>query len=162
MAKALPPAVPHLVDVEPDDAEALTPELQRELVRLARGLHESGALAFLVALAEGSGTVTREMAEWTRLPGNRKMLQNLVAIYSLLQQIDTEVLLTVAHALEDGLVEAGRARRSGRVARAPTLTTLWREASEPDVRRGLLIVFGFLRGVGRAQSLDPPKPNRPR
>jgi uncharacterized protein YjgD (DUF1641 family) len=162
MAKALPPAVPRLADVEPDEAAELTPELQRELVRLARGLHESGALAFLVALAEGSGTVTVEMAEWIHLPRNRRMLQNLVAIYTLLQQIDTEVLLTVAQALEDGLVEAGRARRSGRVARAPTLASLWREASEPDVRRGLLIVFGFLRGVGRAQSLDPPKSHGPR
>ena len=161
MAKALPPAIPRPLGLDPYDGDALTPELQRELVRLARGLHESGALAFLVALAEGSGSVTTEMAEWVRLPGNQRMLQNLVAIYSLLQQIDTEVLMTVAHALEEGLVEAGRARRSGRVARAPTLTSLWREASDPDVRRGLLIVFGFLRGVGRAQSLDPPKPRRP-
>jgi uncharacterized protein YjgD (DUF1641 family) len=161
MAKALPPAIPRPPEVDRDDADALPPELQRELVRLARGLHENGALAFLVALAERSGTVTSEMAEWIHLPGNRKMLQNLAAIYTLLQQIDTDVLLTVAYALEDGLVEAGRARRSGRVAPAPTLPSLWRELSDPDVRRGLLIVAGFLRGVGRAQSLESPKSRRP-
>ena len=161
MAKALPPAIPRRLDSAAGEVDRLTPELQRELVRLARGLHESGALAFLVALAEGSGTLTNEMAEWIHQPGNRRMLQNLVAIYTLLQQIDTEVLVTVAHALEEGLVEAGRARRSGRVARPPTLPSLWRETGDPDVRRGLLIVLGFLRGVGRAQSLAPPKPQPP-
>ena len=158
MAKAIVPPVPRPPRVDFDEAGVLTPELKNELSRLAQGLHESGALAFLVALTEQTGTITEEMAEWVNFPQNRRMLQNLAAMYGLLQQVDPAALTTLGRALERGWREAGRTRRADR---PPSLRSLWREWNDPDVRRGLQAVLGFLRGVGRPEASGPSKPWRP-
>ncbi len=156
MAKMISPATPRTSRARAESGDAWSPEVRSELIRLAEGLHESGALPLLVALSERSGAVTAEMAAWASQPSNRRMLQNLAAFYRLLQQVDPAAISTVGRVLEQGWTEAGRARRA---ERPPSLRSLWREWNDPEVRRGLQVVFGFLRGIGRTS--DPAKARPP-
>jgi uncharacterized protein YjgD (DUF1641 family) len=158
MAKAIAPVASRSSRTALVETDELSPELKRELIRLAHGLHQTGTLAFLVGLTQRAGTLSAEMAEWVQSPENRRMLQNLAAMYGLLQEIDPEVLTTVGRAFEGGLLEAGRSRRADR---PPSVRALWQEWRDPDVRRGLHVALGFLRGLGQLEPARLSKPRRP-
>ncbi len=137
-------------------AELSRDDLVREIERsgtalvaalaLVRALDEHGLLRLATDVVTEEDRVLAVLTE--RVPADtvRRAGENLRALLSGLRDLDPDTVAVLAAALPRGLREARKAERDRAIGWLELATTL----RDPDVNRGLRMLLGFLRGVGRA------------
>jgi uncharacterized protein YjgD (DUF1641 family) len=132
-------------------AEALAPELAvskeslRDLLELIRLLDERGFLRFAADALREEDRVVEVVSERFRPEELRRILRNLGVLYRTFQDLDPETLGTLARGVPAALEEAHRAESDRQVGILDVVSAL----REPEVNRGVRMVLGFLRGIGR-------------
>lgn len=122
----------------------LTPD--QEVQRLLLTLHNKGVLDLANTVAEGATEGLDLILERLDHSGTKNALANAARLIMLLGELNPDVLL----GLESGANELNsRVRKSP----PPSLFGLVRKIRDPDVRRGLDMVLGLLKGVG----MPPPE-----
>ncbi len=113
---------------------------------LVRALDERGLLRFATDVVTEEERVVAVVTD--RLPPDavRSALENARAVLAGLRDLDPETLTLLSAAIPRGLREAREAEHGRPIGWLELATTL----RDPDVNRGLRMLLGFLRGVGRA------------
>jgi uncharacterized protein YjgD (DUF1641 family) len=140
-------------DGGPDSlAAALGPELEesaasiRELLELIRLLDERGFLRFSTDLLREEDRVVEVLSKRVHPGDLRRAVANLEVLVRTFREIDPTALAGLAQAVPSALVEAHRAESDAPMGLFEMLSVL----REPEVNRGVRMVLGFLRGVGRS------------
>jgi uncharacterized protein YjgD (DUF1641 family) len=133
---------------------ALAPDLGasvaslRELLELLRLLDERGFLRFSADLLREEDRVVELVTERFRPGEIRRALRNLDVMVRTFRDLDPATLRTLAESLRGALREAQRAQADRAIGLFEILSTL----RDPEVNRGVRMVLGFLRGIGRDSS----------
>jgi uncharacterized protein YjgD (DUF1641 family) len=143
---------PAAADVSVDTvAETLAPDLEasaesiRDLLELIRLLDERGFLRFSADLLREEDRVVEVLSERFRPEDLRRAVANLEVLVRTFRDIDPTTLGAIARAVPAALVESHRAESDAPMGLFEMLSVL----REPEVNRGVRMVLGFLRGVGR-------------
>jgi uncharacterized protein YjgD (DUF1641 family) len=136
-----------VTDLLAPDLEASAESL-RQLLELVRLLDERGLLRFSTDLLREEDRVIEVLSERFRPEDLRRAVANLEVVVRTFRDIDPRTLGEIARAVPAALVEAHRAESDAPMGLFEMLSVL----REPDVNRGVRMVLGFLRGVGRATS----------
>jgi uncharacterized protein YjgD (DUF1641 family) len=134
--------------------EVLAPELDasadalRQLLELLRLLDERGFLRFSTDLLREEDRVVEVLSERFRPGDLRRAVGNLEVLVRTFRDVDPATLGAIARAVPSALVEAHRAESDPAMGLFEMVSTL----RDPDVNRGVRMVLGFLRGVGRSPS----------
>jgi uncharacterized protein YjgD (DUF1641 family) len=132
--------------------EALVPDLEasseaiRQLLELIRALDERGILRFSTDLLREEDRVIEVLSERFRPEDLRRAVANLEVLVRVFRDIDPAALGGIARALPSALTEARRAESDPAMGLFEMVSVL----RDPDVNRGVRMVLGFLRGVGRS------------
>ncbi len=143
-----PPEGP-LEELRPDLVESV--ESLRALLELVRRLDERGVLRFSAGLLGEEDRVVEVLTE--RLPAAdvRKAVRNLELLVRAFRDLDPTTLAPLAGAVP-GALDAARAAQEDRPLGWLDVVSALRD---PEVNRGLRMVLGFLRGMGRSTSGAP-------
>ncbi len=137
-------------------SEALAPELAesaaaiRELLELVRLLDERGVLRFSSDLLREEDRVVAVLTDRLSAGDVRRAIRNLEVLVKTFRDLDPGTLGALARGMPAALSEAHRAERDRPMGIFEIVSTL----RDPEVNRGVRMVLGFLRGIGR----DAPPP----
>ncbi|MBE3557311.1 MAG: DUF1641 domain-containing protein [Firmicutes bacterium] len=122
-----------------------------EILRLLQGLHERGLLAMLIGAVEQFDRVTEVVVTLLNRPENVHSLQNGLALLSLLSRLDPHALAALVEAVS-GAAQAAAAQ----LEEEHTLGVIgWmRLLRQPEVNRGLQLLFGMLQELGTVSSKE--------
>jgi uncharacterized protein YjgD (DUF1641 family) len=146
--RARPSSPPRLRE---SPSEALAPDLAssldslRGLLELVRLLDERGLLRFSTDLLREEDRVVKVVTE--RFPPGevRGALRNLEVLVRTFADLDPATLDVLSRSVPGALKEAERAQADRTMGLLEIMTTL----RDPEVNRGVRMVLGFLRGIGR-------------
>jgi|GEM_PF-3097165 len=131
--------------------ETLAPELAasseslRALLELLQLLDERGILRFTTDLLREEERVLEVVSERFRPEDLRRAVRNLEVLLRTFRDLDPGTLGALAHDVPAALEEAHRAERDRPIGIFEIVSTL----RDPEVNRGVRMVLGFLRGIGR-------------
>ena len=123
----------------PNSEEAL-----RDFLDLLRALEEGGYLRFANDLLRSEDRVVRVIAERLDPALVRQAIRGL-RIFATLGEIDRDLADRFSRRLSPALAEALRAEETPPVGVMEILKAL----NDPEVNRGVRMLLGFLRGLGR-------------
>jgi len=132
-------------------SEVLAPDLRssvdslRMVLELIRLLDERGFLRFSTDLLREEDRVVEVLTE--RLPpgGVRRAMRNLEVLVGTFRELDPATLGVLARSIPGALKEAEKAGAGRSIGLLEIMNTL----RDPEVNRGVRMVLGFLRGIGR-------------
>lgn len=131
-----------LLDVElTESADAL-----RQVLELLRLLDERGFLRFSVDLLREEDRVVEVVSTRFRPEDLRRAVANLEVLVRTFRDIDPGTLGALARGVPAALQESRRAEGD----RPMGLFEIASALRDPEVNRGVRMVLGFLRGIGRA------------
>ena len=132
----------------PPDAPDAATEARDELDRLLVALHERGVLRLLNGLLAAGPEVSAIALDGLNSPSGQRAVRNAAVLGEAATRIDPEQLATLV-----GGVTRGIAVASTRMAQEPPGTvSLARALHDPDVRRGMNVMLGFLKALGQQQA----------
>lgn len=106
--------------------------------------HRQGVLDALQGAIGARDKITGTIADYAAEPEGINALRNLLALGKLFSTINPEPISRISKEAYTAL-EEHRAE-----PKPPTLWQLFKRLRHPDTRRGLSLVMGLLKGVGRA------------
>lgn len=118
----------------------------RAFLELLRGLEEGGYLRFATDLLRSEDRVVKVLTERVDPEEVRRTVQGLRTLHATIGSLDPGLVARVSERLTPGLEEAFRAERGPAVSFLDVVSAL----NDPEVNRGIRLLLGFLRGVGRA------------
>lgn len=142
MAKpiAFTPPVREPVDTTKADARA-------ELDTLLIALHERGILRLLNGLLSAGPEVSAIALDSLNSPRGQRAVRNAVVIGEAATQPDPDALAALLEGVTRGITVAGE--RLGQ--EPPGTVSLMRAMNDPEVRRGMNVMLGFLKALGQEQ-----------
>jgi len=139
----------------PPEAPDATAEARDELDRLLVALHERGVLRLLNGLLAAGPDVFTIALHGLNSPGGQRAVRNAAILGEAATKLDPEQLETLVSGVVRGIAVAGE-----RMAQEPPGTvSLAKALRDPDVRRGMNVMLGFLKALGQQGADDhaPPK-----
>lgn len=131
--------------------EVLEPEITtsaesvRELLELVRLLDERGLLRFANDVLREEDRVVEVVTRRIEADDLRKAIRNLEVLVRTFRALDPATLGALAQGVPAALDESHRAERDRPVGILEIISLL----RDPEVNRGVRMVLGFLRGIGR-------------
>jgi uncharacterized protein YjgD (DUF1641 family) len=120
----------------------------REMLELIRLLDERGLLRFSTDLLREEDRVLEVVASRFPPAEVRRAVRNLEVLVQTLRDVDPSTLQALARGIPAGLDEARRAEPDRTIGILAILSAL----KDPEVNRGVRMILGFLKGVGRASA----------
>ncbi len=120
-------------------------EAVRAFLELLRGLEEGGYLRFVNDLLRSEDRVVKVLTERVNPEEVRRTVQGLRTLHATIGSLDPGLVARVSERITPGLEEAFRAEGSPPVSFLDVVSAL----NDPEVNRGIRLLLGFLRGVGR-------------
>lgn len=139
---------------EPTPAEAARAELDGVLV----ALHERGVLRLLAELLAAGPAVSAIALDGLSSPTGQRVVRNAVALGTAASRLDPHRMQQVLDGVARGVAAAGA--RLGE--EPPGSIHLLRELRDPDVRRGMHALIGFLQAFGEAEPPEDETTRNPR
>ena len=130
-------------DFAPELAEAAG--AVREFLEILRGLEERGYLRFASDVLRSEDRVVRVLTERIDPTELRRTIQGLRTLFAALGDVDREVAERLSNRLAPALEEALKGEAAPPVGFLEVVNAL----NDPEVNRGVRMVLGFLRGIGR-------------
>ncbi len=112
---------------------------------LVRTLDEHGLLRLANDLVAEEDRVLRVLTDHVPAAEVRRAVENVKVVVAAFRDLDPETLALLSAAIPRGLREARRAEHDRPVG----WWDLAAQLRDPEVNRGLRMMLGFLRGVGR-------------
>jgi uncharacterized protein YjgD (DUF1641 family) len=129
----------------PPDVPDAAEEAHDELDRLLVALHERGVLRLLNGLLAAGPSVSAVALDGLNSPGGQRAVRNAAVLGEAATRIDPNDLETLARGVAHGIEMAGE-----RLAQEPPSTiSLAKALRDPDVRRGMNAMLGFLKALGQ-------------
>jgi uncharacterized protein YjgD (DUF1641 family) len=132
-------------------SESLAPDLAasvdslRDLLELIRLLDERGFLRFSTDLLREEDRVVGVVTERFHPGEVRRAVRNLEVLVRTFSELEPATLTALAQSVPSALEEARKAQGDRTIGLFEIMNTL----REPEVNRGVRMVLGFLRGIGR-------------
>jgi uncharacterized protein YjgD (DUF1641 family) len=117
----------------------------RELLELIRLLDERGFLRFSTDLLRAEDRVLEVVTERFHPGEVRRAMRNLEVLARTFRDLDPAILANLARSVPGALKEAQKAQGDRTIGLFEVMSTL----RDPEVNRGVRMVLGFLRGIGR-------------
>jgi uncharacterized protein YjgD (DUF1641 family) len=130
----------------PEPAPAPADAAREELDTLLIALHERGILRLVNGLLAAGPEVSARMLDGLSTPAGERVIRNAVALGTAAARIDPNRMQQMLDGVARGMDAAGE--RLG--AEPPGSVSLLRELRDPDVRRGMHALIGFLKAFGVA------------
>ncbi|KAA8922439.1 DUF1641 domain-containing protein [Thermoplasma sp.] len=127
-------------DQQDDEKE----EALEDLLDLVRALKSSGLLDMIKAMAERKNDIMSILAKEASEERNRRLLQNVLLIYTMLSSLDTEILNNIAHGVEDALNGSRQQREHGGLS----LIKVNAMMKSPEVAAGIRVLFSIIGSLG--------------
>lgn len=147
----------------PRPPEEPTPEAaaRAELNGLLVMLHERGVLHLLAELLAAGPEISAIALDGLSSPTGQRIIRNAVALGTTAARIDPNRMQQMLDGVARG-VEAAGVRL---LEKPPGSVSLLKELRDPDVRRGMHALIGFLKACGASEPKDdgathPPRPKR--
>ncbi len=118
----------------------------RELLALVRLLEERGVLRFSSDLLRSQDRVIEVLTDRIDPATLGRSLRNLEVLLHAFERLDPATLAALAGGVPAALEEARRAEADRPMGLLEIATTL----RDPEVNRGVRMMLGFLRGIGRS------------
>lgn len=129
-----------------DEANHAVADAHAEWDALLVALHERGVLRLLNGLLRAGPEVTEIALDGLNSPAGQRAVRNTVVLGEAATKIDPERL----DALVDGVVR-GVAAAGERIGQGPPgSVSLLKSLNDPDVRRGMNVLLGFLKALGQS------------
>jgi uncharacterized protein YjgD (DUF1641 family) len=130
------------------DAPDATQDARDELDRLLVALHERGVLRLINGLLAAGPSVSAVALDGLNSPSGQRAVRNAVVLGEAATRIDPADLETLVQGVARGIETAGE-----RLAQEPPSTiSLAKALRDPDVRRGMNAMLGFLKALGQGQA----------
>ncbi len=132
-------------------AETLGPELDasaasiRDLLELVRLLEERGVLRFSADVLRSEDRLVAVLTDRLDPVSIRRAVQNLEVLVRTFERLDPTTLAALTGGLPAALEEAHRAEGAPPMGLLEIATAV----RDPEVNRGVRMVLGLLRGIGR-------------
>ena len=120
-------------------------EAIRAILEILRDLEERGFLRFANDLLRSEDRVVKVLTERVDPGEVRRTVQGLRTLLASMGAVDSGLVARVSERLAPGLEEALRAEGGPPVGFLEVVSAL----NDPEVNRGIRMLLGFLRGVGR-------------
>lgn len=134
----------------PPDAPDATADARDELDHLLVALHERGVLRLLNGLLAAGPEVTTVALDGLNSPGGQRAIRNAMVLGETATKIDPMHLESLATGIVRGIDAAEH-----RLAQEPPSTiSLAKALRDPDVRRGMNAILGFLKALGQQEAGD--------
>ncbi|HEY7909100.1 MAG TPA: DUF1641 domain-containing protein [Thermomicrobiales bacterium] len=141
-------AKPIVYNPPPPDAPDATEDARDELDHLLVALHERGVLRLLNGLLAAGPSVSAIALDGLNSPSGQRAVRNAVVLGEAATRIDPADLETLVQGVARGIETAGE-----RLAQEPPSTiSLAKALRDPDVRRGMNAMLGFLKALGQGQA----------
>lgn len=138
----------------PPEAPDATAEARDELDRLLVALHEGGVLRLLTGLLAAGTEVSTIALNGLNSPAGQRAVRNAVVLGEAATHLDPEQLETLVQGVVRGIAVAGE-----RMAQEPPGTvSLAKALRDPEVRRGMNVMLGFLKVLGEQGAGDHAPP----
>jgi uncharacterized protein YjgD (DUF1641 family) len=136
------------------DAPDATEDAHEELDRLLVALHERGVLRLLNGLLAAGSSVSAVALDGLNSPGGQRAVRNATVLGEAATRIDPANLETLVRGVARGIETAG-----DRLSQEPPSTiSLAKALRDPDVRRGMNAMLGFLKALGQQETRDHVPP----
>ncbi len=139
----------------PPAAPDVTADAHDELDRLLVALRERGLLRLLNGLIGAGPEVSAIAVNGLNAPAGQRALRNAAVLGQTATKLDPDDLEIMVKGVVRGVGAA-----SDRLGEAPPSTiSLAKALRDPDVRRGMNVMLGFLKALGQQETEDdaPPK-----
>ena len=147
-------AKPITLSPPPPDAPDTTDAARDELDRLIVALHERGVLRLLNGLLAAGPSVSAIALDGLNSPGGQRAVRNAVVLGEAATKIDPAHLEALVQGVARGIETAGE-----RLAQEPPSTiSLAKALRDPDVRRGMNAMLGFLKALGQHETSNDAPP----
>jgi uncharacterized protein YjgD (DUF1641 family) len=141
-------AKPIVYNPPPPDAPDATEDARDELDHLLVALHERGVLRLLNGLLAAGPSVSAIALDGLNSPSGQRAVRNAVVLGEAATRIDPADLETLVQGVARGIETAGE-----RLAQEPPSTiSLAKALRDPDIRRGMNAMLGFLKALGQGQA----------
>ncbi len=138
----------------PPDAPPAITDPRDELDRLLVALHERGVLRFLNGLLAAGPEASTIAVNGLNSATGQRVVRNMVVLGEMATKLDPDDLETLLNGVARGIAAA-----SARVGTEPPGTiSLAKALRDPDVRRGVNFLLGFLKALGQQQAEDHAPP----
>ncbi len=138
----------------PADAPDATTEAREELDALLIALHERGVLRLLNGLLAAGPAVSTIALDGLNSPAGQRAVRNGVVLGEAATKIDPQALETVLTGAASGIAAAGERLTQ----EPPSAISLAKALRDPEVRRGMNVLLGFLKALGQEQADDHASP----
>jgi uncharacterized protein YjgD (DUF1641 family) len=145
---------PRTQEPEPAPADAAHAELDT----LLTALHERGILRLLNGLLAAGPEVSAKALDGLNTPAGERAIRNTVALGTAATRIDPNRM----QQLLDGVARGVDAAGARLVEEPPGSVSLLKELRDPDVRRGMHAVIGFLKAFGAPEPTGDDAERNPR
>lgn len=134
----------------PPQVPDATAEARDELDRLLIALHERGVLRLLTGLLAAGPDVSAVALSGLNSPGGQRAVRSAVVLGEAAMRLDPAQLEMLIEGVVRGIAVAGE-----RMAQEPPGTvSLARALRDPEVRRGMNVMLGFLKALGQQGAED--------
>lgn len=132
----------------PPAAPPAATDARDELDRLIVALHERGVLRLLNGLLAAGPEVSAIAVNGLNSAAGRSAVRSATVLGEAATKLDPDALETLLAGITRGITAA-----SGRLADDPPGTvSLAKALRDPDVRRGMNVMLGFLKALGQQQA----------
>lgn len=145
---------PRAQSLEPAPADAAHEELDALLV----ALHERGILRLLNGLLAAGPEVSAKALDGLNTPAGERAIRNAVALGTAATRVDPNRM----QQLLDGVARGVDAAGARLVEEPPGSISLLKELRDPDVRRGMHALLGFLKAFGTVEPSGNDAERNPR
>ena len=121
-------------------------EAVRAFLELLRGLEERGYLRFANDFLRSEDRIVQVLTERIDPAELRRTVQGLRTLLSSFGEVDRDLVGQLSKRLSPALGEAMKAEEGPPVGFLEVVNAL----NDPEVNRGVRMVLGFLRGIGRS------------
>lgn len=130
------------------DGIALIMEHREELsalLDLLKAAHQSGVLTLLKAFMDNRGSASADISEELARPKNIRFIRNLTSMYTLLSNIDPEVVRPFMLNLAKAVDKSPSMKDQGPMG----LMAIRSQMRDPDVAVGFRVLFEVAKGFSR-------------
>lgn len=131
-----------------------TADARDEMDRLLVALHKRGVLRLLNGLLAAGPEVTTVALDGLNSPGGQRAIRNAMVLGETATKIDPMHLETLAQGIVRG-IDAAETRLT---QEPPSTISLAKALRDPDVRRGMNAMLGFLKALGQQEEEDHAQP----